>query len=576
MSKYLYEDTDLMAEWDFEKNNELGLSPEKLTFGSNKNAWWKCKKGHVWQTVICKRTKGKQCPFCANKKVLVGYNDLPTLFPDLAKEWDKEKNKKIELLSVVPGSAKSVYWKCSMCGYSWKTSIRQRTQRKTGCPACAKIKRAAARKETLLKRSGSVADSSIAGQWNYEKNSGLTPEQFTPASNQSVWWKCPECGHEWKAKISNRVVLGRGCPCCANKTVVPGKNDLATVRPELAKEWHPTANGALTPQQITVGSGKKVWWRCPHGHEYQATVLHRGHGTNCPICNSGRQTSFAEQALFYYIRQIYPDAISRCRDILPGRMELDLYIPSIRLAIEYDGSYWHRNKEKIEIEKYRQCTKKGIKLIRVKEKMPDGDTLTADMVFHMENLEDRKILEQLIRHVLDRIDPTSNFMTRKRLCHIHSDVAVDLCKDQFKIMEAVRPPKGKSLAVLRPDLAREWHPSKNGNLTPDMVTAGSDLRVWWKCRSCGYEWLASVGHRVSGTGCNRCFREKNRENHPLSKKINQYSLDGTFLRAWKSISEAGRALHISASNITMCAQNTRKQAGGFCWKYDPHEKEEKL
>lgn len=378
MSKYLYEDADLMAEWDFEKNSKLGLSPEKLTFGSNKNAWWKCKRGHAWQAVICKRTNGNQCPFCANKRVLVGYNDLPTLFPDLAREWDKEKNKKVELLSVVPGSAKSVYWKCAVCGCSWKTSIRQRTQRKTGCPACAKIKRAAARRETFLKRSGSVADSNIAGQWNYEKNSGLTPEQFTPASNQSVWWKCSECGYEWKARICNRVVLGRGCPCCANKTVVPGKNDLATVRPELAKEWHSTANGALTPQQVTVGCGKKVWWQCPYGHEYQASVLHRGHGTNCPICNSGRQTSFAEQALFYYIRQVYPDAISRCRDILPGRMELDLYIPSIRVAIEYDGSYWHRNKQKTELEKYRQCTENGIKLIRVKEEMQDGAPLTAD------------------------------------------------------------------------------------------------------------------------------------------------------------------------------------------------------
>ena len=371
-------------------------------------------------------------------------------------------------------------------------------------------------------------------------------------------------------------MLGRGCPCCANKTAVQGINDLETVRPELAKEWHPTANGTLTPQQVTIGSGKKVWWRCPYGHEYQASILHRGHGTNCPVCNSGRQTSFAEQALFYYIRQVYPDAVSRCSDILPGRMELDIYIPSIQLAIEYDGSYWHRNKQKAESEKYRQCKEKGIKLIRIKEEMGDEIPLTADTVYHMENLENRKVLEQLIRHVLDRLDPSSNFLTRKKPWHVHSDVAVDLCKDQFKIMESARSPKEKSLSVVRPDLAQEWHPSKNENLTPDMVTAGSDVRVWWKCRTCGYEWQTSVSHRVNGTGCNRCYREKNRQNHPLSKKIYQYSLDGTFIREWKSISEAGRTLHINISNITMCAQNARKKAGGFCWKYDPPEKEDKL
>lgn len=569
MPKYISEDAKLMAEWNFAKNQEIGLAPEKLAFGSNKRAWWKCEKGHSWEETIYKKTKGKKCPFCANKRVLIGYNDFPTLFPDLAKEWDAEGNTETDILSVVSGSAKIVSWKCLACGHKWKTSIRARTQRNTGCPECAKSKRTFKRIEFYLDKSGSVADLPVASQWNFEKNKNLTPEQFTPASNKSVWWVCTVCGHEWKAKICNRATLGRGCPCCANKTVVPGKNDLATVRPELAKEWHPTANGDLTPQQVTIGSGKKVWWLCPYGHEYQASVMHRGHGTNCPHCNSGRQTSFAEQAVFYYIKQVYPDAISRCSDVLPGRMELDVYIPSIRLAIEYDGSYWHRNKQKTEIEKYKLCSERGIKLIRMKEALRDESPMTADRVYHMEKLDDRKVLEQLIRHILDEIDPNSNFWTRKNASHIHSNIVVDLQKDQFKITEYAARVKERSLAALRPDLAVEWHPSKNENVTPDMVTLGSDLKVWWKCHSCGYEWQASVGHRVNGTGCSRCYREKNREHHPLSKKIYQYSMEGTFIREWKSISEAGRALHISSSNITMCAKNTRKQAGGFCWKYDP-------
>lgn len=348
MSTFLSENKELLSEWDFEKNAELKLFPEKLTEGSNKKAWWKCKNGHTWQEPIYQRWQGKQCPFCTNKRVLVGYNDLPTLFPELAKEWDAEENKNIDLLSVVPGSSKTVNWKCSVCGYKWKTSIRQRTQRKTGCPECAKAKRATTRTKTILKHSGSVADFEIAKQWSHEKNIGLTPEQFSPSSNKSVWWKCPTCGYEWKAKICNRVNLGRGCPACANQVVIPGKNDLATLRPELAKEWHP---------------------------------------------------------------------------------------------------------------------------------------------------------------------------------------------------------------------------SKNHNLTPEMVTPGSDLKVWWKCRSCGYEWQTSVGHRVNGTGCKRCYQERNHQNHPLSKKIHQYSLDGKFIQEWKSISEAARTLHISSSNITMCAKNLRNQAGGYRWKY---------
>ena len=569
MANYISQNSDLMAEWDFEENTKLGLDPDKLTCGSNKTAHWKCGKGHSWEEVIYKRVNGKECPFCSNKRVWIGYNDLPTLFPDLAKEWDFEGNRNIDILDIVPGSTKTVCWKCSVCGHRWKASIRQRTQRKTGCPECAKLRRAVVRTETILKSSGSVADFGIASQWDYEKNGKLLPEQCSPSSNQSVYWKCPVCGYSWKAKISNRIILGRGCPCCANKVVVPGKNDLATVYPELAKEWHPTANGTLTPQQVTIGSGKKVWWLCPRGHSYKASVMHRGHGTNCPDCNSGRQTSFAEQAVFYYIKQVYPDAISRCSDILPGRMELDIYIPSLQLAIEYDGSYWHKNKQKSEQEKYRLCSEQGIKLIRIKEEIQDGTPLTADMIYHTEKLDNRKNLEQLIRYLMDQIDPSSNFWSRKIPSHVHSTVAIDLQKDQFKIMKYATPLTEKSLAVLRPDLAKEWHPIKNEDLTPDMVTLGSDLKVWWKCHSCGYEWQTSVGHRVNGTGCNRCYREKIRENHPLSKKIYQYSLDGTFIQEWKSISEAGRVLHISASNITMCAKNKRMQASGFCWKYAP-------
>ena len=72
-----------------------------------------------------------------------------------------------------------------------------------------------------------------------------------------------------------------------NKLVV-GKTDLATTHPLLAKEWHPTKNGKLSPEQVTGGCGKKVWWVCEKGHEWQATVNHRGYGRGCPVC-SGNQ-----------------------------------------------------------------------------------------------------------------------------------------------------------------------------------------------------------------------------------------------------------------------------------------------
>ena len=225
--------------------------------------WWQCEKGHEWVECVYKIVKGKPCPFCANKRVLVGYNDLKTLYPTIAAEWDYEKNKGIDINSIVPGSTKKVWWKCSTCGNEWESKISNCTRRGTGCLKCGKIIAAQHKHETALAESGCITDELLISEWNYEKNEGKKPSDYTVASNQSVWWRCSKCNYEWESKVGNRTILKRGCPCCANRVVVPGVNDLATKRPDLATQWHKTKNGDLTPQQVTVGSGKKYGGNVP-------------------------------------------------------------------------------------------------------------------------------------------------------------------------------------------------------------------------------------------------------------------------------------------------------------------------
>ena len=94
--KYVIDNAELMAEWDWKKNNELGFDPKVLTLGSNKKVWWECNKGHEWQATIKNRNKGNGCPYCSSRFVLIGYNDLQTANPSLAKEWNFEKNFKVE------------------------------------------------------------------------------------------------------------------------------------------------------------------------------------------------------------------------------------------------------------------------------------------------------------------------------------------------------------------------------------------------------------------------------------------------------------------------------------------------
>ena len=79
---------------------------------------------------------------------------------------------------------------------------------------------------------------------------------------------------------------GSGCPYCAGRKVLPGFNDLATLAPDVARQWHPSLNGALTPQMVTAGSHRKAWWECQVGHVWQAVIYSRTgpKKCGCPIC----------------------------------------------------------------------------------------------------------------------------------------------------------------------------------------------------------------------------------------------------------------------------------------------------
>ena len=105
-------------------------------------------------------------------------------------------------------------------------------------------------------------------------------------SHQTVWWRC-SLGHEWRAEIVDRTRGTNGCPYCGNKKVLAGFNDLASIEPEIAAEWHPTLNGALTPEMVTAGSNRKVWWLCPEGHVWRTAISNRTNAkkrTGCPVC----------------------------------------------------------------------------------------------------------------------------------------------------------------------------------------------------------------------------------------------------------------------------------------------------
>ena len=168
---------ELVSEWS-EKN--LPLTPDDITFGSNKKVWWKGTCGHEWQTSVKARSNGEKCPICSGARVIAGINDLATLEPLLVKQWS-EKNK-IKPTEVSIGSHKKVIWRCEK-GHEWEAAVKSRTINKTGCPYCSHNKVLAGFNDlaTLLP--------DIAAEWS-DRNYPTLPTQVTVFANRKAWWKC--------------------------------------------------------------------------------------------------------------------------------------------------------------------------------------------------------------------------------------------------------------------------------------------------------------------------------------------------------------------------------------------------
>ena len=281
--------SELANQWNYYKNENL--MPNQVNAGSTQRVWWICDHGHEWEAPIRARAKDNKtgCPYCAGHKIDAGFNDLASQRPDIAAEWDWEKNQK-QPDEVHVGSTSKAHWKCSK-GHTWEAVIASRTQENVncGCPYCGN--------RAVWIGFNDVASRypELVEQWHPTKNGNLMPNDITIASSKRVWWKCPKDGYEWQQRVRDRTDYGilehaRRCPVCSNHVVISGVNDLKTLSPEIAKEWHPTKNGDLKPSDVANGAARKVWWQCKKGHEWK-TGVHVRTETHaiCPFC-SGRKT----------------------------------------------------------------------------------------------------------------------------------------------------------------------------------------------------------------------------------------------------------------------------------------------
>ena len=267
---------ELAAEWDSGVNGKL--TAEHVTKSSGRKVGWRCRAHrHQWAAAVHSRTNGNGCPVCAGKTVLPGFNDLASVNPQLAAEWDSDVNGALAATHVTVSSHRKVGWACQAYSHRWVAEVNSRTNG-AGCPICAG--------QAVLRGFNDLASANpeIAAEWDDEANGDLKPWHVSGSSHRKVSWRCATHNHQWAVAVYHRA-QGNGCPVCAGQSVLSGFNDLATVNPEIAAEWDNEANDELRPQHVTISSGRKVSWKCkPHGHPWVATVSARTNDRGCPVC----------------------------------------------------------------------------------------------------------------------------------------------------------------------------------------------------------------------------------------------------------------------------------------------------
>lgn len=275
----------LAREWHTPRNG--ALTARDVTLASNKVVWWRCRRDaeHEWRAAVAARAmRGTGCPFCAGRRAS-SRNSLATMAPAASRELHPTKNGSLRAEDLPAGSDRLVWWKCpNGPDHEWRTRVRRRGIMGRGCPYCGGAL-------TSLQTSLQVRAPAYAAEWHPTRNGTLTPRDVGIGSKRRVWWRCRRRrDHEWQAMVKGRVHYRLGCPFCAGHRAST-ETSLARKYPAVAKQWHPSKNGALTPRDVLPGAARFVWWKCPKGpdHEWRAQVSERVRCTvGCPFCRSER------------------------------------------------------------------------------------------------------------------------------------------------------------------------------------------------------------------------------------------------------------------------------------------------
>lgn len=346
-------------------------TPDEFGIRARLQCWWWCgTEGHSrFSSPPYEFDIGFRCPHC-HQEAVAEQNRVMGLpvsqVPKLIEAWrDPRSYEGLTVNDIAGGvAAKQAGMAYRLrCPNNHKIDTVVRRFLFDGCPWCRGMRT----RESAP--SIAEADPEIAATWHPDRNGKLTPESTPSNYSKPLWWQSVQCcGYEWQATITERTLgrrpqRGRGHYYCPNCESVFGS--LAWVDPELAAEWHEDNDG--TPWHLTPTSGRAsstVLWRCAQDsdHVWEASTMARWNGSQCPQCATSGTSNIEKR--FLQAAQVFDPA---ARPASFGRWRVDVLVPSVELVIEYDGAYWHRDKQRVDARKTGDLTEAGFMVGRVRE-----------------------------------------------------------------------------------------------------------------------------------------------------------------------------------------------------------------
>ena len=300
--------------------------------------------------------------------------------------------------------------------------------------------------------------------------------------------KCLNCGKEWEP-LAYSLLQGRSCSHCSavrgakthsGKTAAKTKEAFESQLKIVDDSIQVIGEYSNTHTNITCKCE-----RCNYIWSAKPYALLQGHG--CPRCaKSG--TSFMEQFIKICFEMALGEDNVLSRDKTAIGMELDIYIPSLKLAIEPGN--WSLHKKSLSRDKIKRdrCKEKGIRLITIYDKFP----LTEKPPFENDcfvfgddlNKTDHSVIRNLVSSLFEIADIQYSISNRQWMSVEKQsyDNAKAKSHDDFV----------RSMSALHPTI----------EVLEQYVNANRRLLV--KCTVCGFEWKGVPASMLAGDGCKKC------------------------------------------------------------------------